>query len=280
MPQETEIFRGEGGKEIESIKQEIYEKAGERNRGEVMKLVEEVGAILDEEKRRGTGQLRGTIPGILESEYGDKYFVDESVVYLPPRGEVIIVGDIHGDPGSIISVLEQNRFIEEMEGGNKELKIVFLGDYVDRGRRSRAAIELVLDLKKRYPNNVVLLRGNHEEIGQSMTGYTFGKELYGSFGQSSGDSPGATGERITAVKIFFAFHQFFTKLPSVLVVGNGLIAVHGGIPSQEIGSLQELSKDEEILADVRFLDPDENISGIEDSKKKTWRKSFWQRCFF
>lgn len=281
MPQETKIFRGEEEIEVSYIKRKIYEIAGERDREGVVKLVEEVGKILDEEKRRGSGQLKRTIPEILGSRVGGEYFVDESVVYLPKEGEAIIIGDIHGDPESIVSVLEQNNFIEEMEKGNRKLKLVFLGDYIDRGRKSRAAIELILDLKRRYPNNIILLRGNHEEKGvyPHIGIHTFGKELYGSFDKKNEDFTESIEKRITAGEIFKSFYDFFTKLPSVLVTGNGLIATHGGIPSRKIYSLRELRKNEDILADMRFTDPSEDISGIGDNAERKGGKIFGRDAF-
>lgn len=46
----------------------------------------------------------------------------------------------------------------------KEDKVVFLGDMIDRGLQSKQVVEKVRELLTRYPDNVTVLLGNHEDM--------------------------------------------------------------------------------------------------------------------
>lgn len=73
----------------------------------------------------------------------------------------IVIGDVHGcynELKELISALEENN-----EYDKNIDKIVFLGDYIDRGKDSRLVIEFVRKLQKEH-NNVIALMGNHEDM--------------------------------------------------------------------------------------------------------------------
>ena len=65
-----------------------------------------------------------------------------------------IIGDIHGQLFDLIPMLSKCK--------HGKVNLVFLGDYVDRGRYSIEVTLLLLALKVNYPVNVTMLRGNHE----------------------------------------------------------------------------------------------------------------------
>ncbi len=79
----------------------------------------------------------------------------EQATLVPTKVPVVVVGDIHGQFGDL------QRIFDSLEPPPKS-SYLFLGDYVDRGRNSLECIMLLLAYKIRFPNNIILLRGNHE----------------------------------------------------------------------------------------------------------------------
>jgi serine/threonine protein phosphatase 1 len=70
------------------------------------------------------------------------------------------IGDIHGSYTKLVNLL---RHVTRHCDSN-DFRIVFLGDYVDRGRRSREAVNLLIETQTALPQQVVCLKGNHEEM--------------------------------------------------------------------------------------------------------------------
>lgn len=78
---------------------------------------------------------------------------------------VVIVGDVHGQYYDVCHMLEK-------AGKPGDINYLFLGDFVDRGIYGTEVMLLLMALKINYPQNVILLRGNHES--RSMTeNFTF-----------------------------------------------------------------------------------------------------------
>lgn len=78
-------------------------------------------------------------------------------------GRQIAVGDIHGCFDLLKNLIEKKiRFIpgEDM--------IIFMGDYIDRGKESKEVVKYLSELKARHPDSVILLKGNHEDMAYSV----------------------------------------------------------------------------------------------------------------
>ena len=71
---------------------------------------------------------------------------------------IYAIGDIHGQLGQLDEAL---RLIEQ-DGGRKA-KVVFLGDYTDRGPDSRGVIERLIEGVK-SGRDWTVLRGNHDRM--------------------------------------------------------------------------------------------------------------------
>jgi serine/threonine protein phosphatase 1 len=91
-----------------------------------------------------------------------------------PRASMLYaVGDIHGEVGKLDALLEKL----PLEAGDR---LVFLGDYVDRGLDSHAVVERLIALRKSY--QCVFLLGNHESMFLDFLGWRnpayFGGEAF------------------------------------------------------------------------------------------------------
>ncbi|VUD74060.1 Serine/threonine-protein phosphatase 1 [Methylobacterium symbioticum] len=70
------------------------------------------------------------------------------------------VGDIHGCADQLDRLLEGI----ETHAAGRPRRLVFLGDYIDRGPASARVIETLRKLHWREPDSVVCLMGNHEAM--------------------------------------------------------------------------------------------------------------------
>lgn len=70
------------------------------------------------------------------------------------------IGDIHGCADLLDALLERI----DAHAAGRPRKLVFLGDYIDRGPDSVRVIETLRKLQWREPDDVVCLMGNHEAM--------------------------------------------------------------------------------------------------------------------
>lgn len=73
-----------------------------------------------------------------------------------------IVGDIHGEIDLLDEAIAKIRNHYETDGPFSAVRVVFLGDYVDRGRDSKSVLDVLFELDQ--DATVVCLKGNHEQM--------------------------------------------------------------------------------------------------------------------
>ena len=85
-------------------------------------------------------------------------------------GKIFAIGDVHGCLRQLKDLLAQLTINPE------EDRLVFIGDYVDRGRDIREAVDFILNLKEIY--QVVCLIGNHERMFMDFHDFGLNRDLW------------------------------------------------------------------------------------------------------
>jgi serine/threonine protein phosphatase 1 len=75
-------------------------------------------------------------------------------------GRLIAIGDIHGGIDKLKGLMEQI-------AASEDDRLVFLGDYIDRGSHSYEVVEYLIQFKEDHPHTITL-RGNHEDFVISL----------------------------------------------------------------------------------------------------------------
>ncbi|WEL39492.1 serine/threonine protein phosphatase [Encephalitozoon hellem] len=155
------------------------------------------------------------------------------------RAPVIVCGDIHGQFFDLVSLFR-------IDGIPSKKRYVFLGDYVDRGKNSLECILFLFLLKILYPENVTLIRGNHEQSTINKV-YGFYEEI---------------AEKYGSPRIWRMINEVFNLLCVGCLIDGRILCVHGGI-SPKIMSLNQIRRLDRLLpigegsefADILWGDP-------------------------
>jgi serine/threonine protein phosphatase 1 len=84
------------------------------------------------------------------------------------------IGDIHG---CLEKLAELVRRCND-DAASQPMRLLFLGDYVDRGPDSRGVIQFLLELQRAHPYRDVFLKGNHEDLLAAATDSDFFEERW------------------------------------------------------------------------------------------------------
>ena len=165
---------------------------------------------------------------------------------LKLKGDFFVVGDIHGNIRDLIRVLVC---------GRSPGRFLFLGDYVDRGEYSIEVICLLLALAIQKPQDVFLLRGNHE-FESVNANYGFREQVMGMFGSTA---------------MYEKFQVLFSHFPIAAVVNDSTFCVHGGLSPhlsmiKELEDLDRTAQDpQQVMLDIMWSDPSSKVSMFLDS---------------
>ncbi|TNJ29315.1 putative Serine/Threonine-protein phosphatase [Giardia muris] len=148
---------------------------------------------------------------------------------------IYVIGDLHGNFHALLTVLSEIGLLALR--GNEytlhpelftDIKLIFVGDYIDRGSFAIEIVVVLSLLKIQYPDFIVLLRGNHETISTSLGNTTF-KELMFKYGREHA--------HILYQDLIFFFHT----LPLACVINSTILCLHGGIPGGPTDTIKTIA---------------------------------------
>ena len=174
-----------------------------------------------------------------------------SPMILELTSPMIIVGDLHGQ------ILDLLRILREF-GLPGPSRYLFLGDIVDRGEFSIETGTIIFALRVLYPENVFIIRGNHE-FGQLCSRCGFYDEVINFYGSAT---------------VFQAFLDAFSYMPLLALIDDNILCVHGGIGPQwfSVNQVKKLNRpidefDDDIISSMLWSDPTEKAVDYDVSPR-------------
>ncbi|MBK1653597.1 metallophosphoesterase [Allochromatium vinosum] len=172
-------------------------------------LIDEVNALMRDEPYR-VPNAQGRNSGLLA---------------LPDRPRPIFVGDLHARLDNLLVILTQGAFLDALIDGSALL--ILLGDAVQSDAPGQEAemdssmlmMDLIFRLKRRFPERVFYLRGNHDSFSDELS--------------KSGVPQGLLWEQALiegrGMRYRDAMQTFYDRLPYV-AASSGYLACHAGPP--------------------------------------------------
>lgn len=144
--------------------------------------------------------------------------VEGKLVKLPPSGEVLVIGDLHGDLTSLNRIVKSENLEKRLDEGNYFL--ICLGDYIDRGLHQVQVLHILLKHMISFPSQVILLRGNHEGPADiKISPHDFPHQLAHQYGHEWNT-------------IYASYRRLFDNLNTACIIPGKALFLHGGIPSK------------------------------------------------
>jgi serine/threonine-protein phosphatase 5 len=166
-----------------------------------------------------------------------------NIVQVPVSARVTVVGDLHGQLDDLLAIFK----LQGLPSARN--RMIFNGDFVDRGQWSCECILTLLAWKLLLPHDVLLNRGNHE--ARDINGRDgFEKECLQKYGKRGAE-------------VFDAFSACFAALPLVHIIEQQVFVVHGGLCSRSvtldeiaaIDRFHEIPPDDSLFCDLLWSDP-------------------------
>jgi protein phosphatase len=181
------------------------------------------------------------------------------LVQLKAKGTALIIGDLHGDLESLIDIIQGSNVIANMSQNN-DAALIFLGDYGDRGEYSKEVYYTILKLKMLFPQQVILMRGNHEGPEDLLASpHDLPLEFQTKFGEKWEEA-------------YSKIRGLFDCLYNAVLVEERYLIIHGGLPHQaqtieDLAYAHRLHPKKSLLEEMLWSDPDETVKEANASPR-------------
>lgn len=226
-------------------------------RKDALNLILEVNELLENESYRPLDS-KGLPGGLL---------------HLPDQQTPVIVGDLHAQVNNLLKILTENCLLEAL-ASNKAI-LCILGDAVHSENNyemesmdsSIMIMDMILTLKRLYPENIFYVRGNHDDFNPDLS----------KNGVPQGLLMKKALENTRGIAYVEAMQTFHERLP-YMIVSDSFIACHAGPPrngtkKKQIISIRSNPLVAKELTSARLKRP-HYLSGYGKTEVKSLRKIF------
>ncbi len=182
-----------------------------------------------------------------------------------PDGErIYAIGDIHGCANLLALLFEKILLDDAKADAARKARLVFLGDYIDRGHASKNVIDLLLTIAGMMPDTLFLM-GNHEVL---LTRFLHNSDYFWDWASNGGietlvsygalrpdarlERSGGAATRVELLRKMSIRHQeFFDGLKTSAIMGDYFF-VHAGVRPGR--ALDQQNEDDLLWIRSAFLD--------------------------
>ncbi|MHA1339487.1 MAG: metallophosphoesterase [Promethearchaeota archaeon] len=190
---------------------------------------------------------------------------ESNLIEIPPS-KLYFLGDTHGNLELSIHAIK-HIYPAEYSTHTRFDKIIFLGDFVDRGLYSLENVNFLMSMKSKYPDRIILIRGNHETEEISRR-YGFYEAVLRNYNP----------------EVFKLYIKIFSELPLAILTWNKIFAVHGGIPEglENLGDINGLDNEvdptDRIIFQILWNDPIEREGWFYNNFRGKYSRRFGRKA--